>query len=161
MQMNKEHLLKEIEEIFPLVEKPKGISISFHKTGCFHCEELRNDLTHVKGYFPEEGLRVIYDELSCLSSEGLLWVMPTYLKYIVNTKASLDADEIEVEFFLYNFAPELKYQKDAAARLSSLNRHQISFIIKIFEWLGTFEYWSEWYGEDLSKAKLFLSNINA
>lgn len=161
MQMDREHLFKEMDELFPKVVKPKGISMSFHKIGCIHCEELRKDLAHVNGAFPEEELRTIYDELSCLSSEGLLWVMPAYLKYIIGTEASLESDEVEIEFFIYNFSPELKYQKETISRLGSLSKSQLSFISKVFEWLSSFTYWREWHGEDLERAKLFLNNIDA
>ncbi len=42
--MNTEHLRTEIAKVFSFVDKPKGLTLSFHKADCLQCEYLRKDL---------------------------------------------------------------------------------------------------------------------
>jgi hypothetical protein len=98
-------LLQEVEAAFHPVEKPGGSSLSFHKSGCSSCEFLRRDLEQYSAStLPDVAIRYLHNDLSCLSAEGLRWVLPSYLQRCITQNAKYDA--IETEFLIYTLAPE-------------------------------------------------------
>lgn len=138
--MNTEHLRKEIEPAFTFVEKPNGLSLSFHKDDCHQCGYLRDDLAQYKGKeLPPEGIREIHQEMSCLSAQGWRWALPSYLRYCLTEEAGYD--QLEIEFLIYNLAPELKYQLETKRRLSALSQDQILCLINFLEWCKVHEHW--------------------
>ena len=154
--MKTDELLNEIEEVFPLVEKPKGIDLSFHKDDCFQCEALRKDLEKYEGNsLPEEGLRWIYDDMSCLSSKAWLWVMPFYLKYCLANESTYGSTE--TEFLIYNLGPEEKYKDETKQRLGLFKPKQIQCLIHFLEWCSANEHWSEYCPDEIDRAIKFLS----
>jgi Family of unknown function (DUF6714) len=153
--MNKELLLQEIEETFPLVEKPEGLDISFHKDDCAHCFYLRKDLAEYKGKtLPNEGIRVIHDEMSSLSTKGWRWALPSFLKYSINVTDH--SDDRETEFLIYNLSPSQEYEKETTERLSELNESQITCLIHFLEWCQDHPFWSDYCEEDISRGIKFL-----
>jgi hypothetical protein len=108
---------------------------------------------------PKEGLRWLHNELSCLSSKGMQWVLPSLLRYCVQVNDTYDG--LETEFLIYHFSPELKYQKDAIRQLSELTKNQISCLADFIEWCKCHEHWSSYCDEELQRAAVFLGNINA
>ena len=155
--MNTEQLLNEIEKVFPLVDKPKGIDISFHKDDCYECSYLRNDLKKYKNKsLPKEAITCIYNDMSSLSANGWRWVMPSYLKYSVLSEASYA--NTETEFLFYNLGPEEKYKKETIERLSSFNKNQIYCLIHFLEYCLNNKHWLEYCGNDINRAIDFLSN---
>lgn len=95
-----------VEESFPFVDKPKGTDLSFHRDGCARCHFLRKDLeSHVGRELSSSGIREIFSEMSCLSSEGWLWAFPAYLRLCLKQNASVQSDE--TEFLIYNLGPAL------------------------------------------------------
>ena len=155
--MEAKELLKEIEVIFPLIEKPKGIDISFHRDDCFECKALRKDLEKYEGKtIPAEGIRYLYNEMSCLSSKGWLWAMPSYLTHCLTTEPTYSSTE--TEFLIYNLGPDEKYKEETKKRLGLFKPRQIQCLIHFLEWCLSNEHWSEYCPEDIERAIRFLSN---
>jgi len=158
--MNFESLIKEIETVFPFVEKPAGINISFHKIDCYQCLYLRQEMEkYPVSELPKAALRYIHDELSCLSAKGWAWVLPSYLRYCVKSNSTYDG--VETEFLIYNLSPELKYQKETLNRLSALNKKQILCLFHFIEWCEKHEHWSSYCPEEILRAKQFLLSVKA
>jgi hypothetical protein len=115
--MDTEALLKEIDNVFPGIAKPKGLDLTFHKVGCMQCQDLREDFfQYTDANLPPEAIRYLHQELSCLSAKGMLWVLPSYLKYCLSDAGRYSG--METEFLIYNFHTDLKYQKDTLKRFS-------------------------------------------
>jgi hypothetical protein len=158
--MNIEHLKKEIESAFSFVDKPKGLALSFHKDDCHQCGYLREDLAAYKGKeLPEEAIREIHQEMSCLSAQGWRWALPSYLRYCLTEQAKYT--QMETEFLIYNLAPELKYQLETKQRLSALNKEQVQCLIHFLEWCSEDEYWGQYCPEEISSGIAFLSTARA
>ena len=156
--MSTEQLLKEIEAAFPFVEKPKGLDLSFHNESCFQCSELRSDLEmYCEKNIPNKVIRIIHQELSCLSADGWRWVLPSYLRYCVTREASYN--QTETEFLIYNLAPSLEYQNEAIERLSALNAEQRQCLVHFLEWCKRHDHWGQYCPNEISKGIEFLSTI--
>ena len=158
--MNTEYLKTEIETVFPYVEKPKGLALSFHKDDCSQCGYLREDLDKYKGKeLPPEGIREIHQEMSCLSAQGWRWALPSYLLYCLTEEASYN--QMETEFLIYNLAPELKYQLETKKRLSALNRDQLLCLVHFLEWCQRHEHWGQYCSKKIASGFSFLSTVRA
>lgn len=156
--MNTDQLKQEIAEVFPLVDKPQGLEISFHKDDCTQCRYLRDDLAEFTGReLSPEGIRCIHHEMSCLSSAGWRWALPSYLRYSITQEAVYH--QTETEFLIYNLRPELKYQVETLKRLSALNSMQIKCLIHFLEWCQEHEHWGNYCSEDIPPGIAFLSTI--
>ncbi len=151
-------LLREVEEIFPFVDKPLGLELSFHKDDCYSCTALREELEPYNGKeIPPNALRLIHQEMSCLSAKGWSWVLPSYLRYCL-TKGARN-NEMEIEFLIYNFGPDDEYVCHVLERLSDLSEGQIRYLEKFFSWLEGQIQWSKYHREDIEKAIEFLRNF--
>lgn len=156
--MDSESLLEEIDTVFPYIPKPQGLELSFHKAGCFECEYLRKDFEKYREpYLPDEAIRYLYNDLSCLSSNGWLWVFPSYFRYCI-TKTS-GYDDVETEFLIYALSPDLKYQKETIERLSCFSLPQLECLIHFLEWCGEHEHWSEYCSDEIEKGLGFLHSL--
>ncbi len=156
MQTQKLKIL--VEEAFPFVDKPKGLDLSFHKDDCSHCHFLRKALeSHVSRELSASGIREIFSEMSCLSSEGWLWVFPAYLRLCLKQNASAQSDE--TEFLIYNLGPSTEFEEETKQRLSGFNRKQLACLLAFVNWLQENEYWSSYCGKELAVAKTFLSSL--
>lgn len=156
--MRTRELLQEIRGVFPPAEKPRGLSLSFHPVGCFHCEYLREYLEpFTAGELPEEALRSLCNELSCLSGAGWRWMLPSYLNHCVSKTTS--CDDPVTEFLIYNLAPELQHQKDTIKRLSCLNARQLKCLEHFLEWCTKHEHWSSYCPEEIQRGLCFLRTL--
>ncbi len=158
--MSTEKLAEDIENTFPIVDMPRGSDISFHKDGCFECSWLAEKLERYRGKeFTGDAIRLIHQELTCLSAKAWRWILPHYLKFCLTSEAAYNT--METEFLIYNLGPDLKYQKDTLQRLTELNTAQIACLIHFLDWCSNHEYWSEYCPEEIKKAINFLCTINA
>ncbi len=156
--MKTKYLKSEIEAEFTFVEKPKGMALSFHKDDCYHCRDLRNDLEeYVDKELPPEAIRHIHQEMSCLSSQGWRWALPSYLRYCLIDEAAYN--EMETEFLIYNLSPKLTYQAETIKRLSALNKAQMQCMVHFLEWCQDHEHWGQYCSEEISSGIAFLSTI--
>ena len=155
---NTEALLQEIEAAFPPSEKPEGSALSFHQSGCSECEYLRQDLEQYSALtLPDEAIRYLHNDLSCLSAQGLRWVLPSYLRRCVTQDAEYDA--IETEFLIYNLAPEENFEDGTRSRFSWLSREQIKCIFHFLEWCRDHPYWSKYCAKDIARALTFVCSL--
>ncbi len=157
--MKAETLMQEIEAAFPYVDKPKGLALSFHKDDCWHCRELREDLEPYSGKeVPAEVIRYMHQDMSCLSAQGWLWALPSYLRVCIAQEGDYDA--METEFLIYNFAPKEEHQEETRQRFSAFNRAQVQCLVHFLEWCGEKEHWSQYCPEDISTGIAFLSTLS-
>ena len=155
MRMNTEALLIEVERVFPHVEKPKGLALSFHKDECAQCQYLRQDLEpYGEPELPPQALRAIYNEMSSLSAEGWRWALPSYLKHCLAVTNTYD--DSETEFLIYNLGPALQFQAETLQRLAALNRKQIDCLIHFLEWCSEHEHWGEYCSGNIEQALSFM-----
>jgi hypothetical protein len=156
--MHTEKVLKEVEQAFPFVQKPKGIDISFHRDDCAHCQYLRGDLEEYdQPEIPRAGIRAVHSEMSCLSAAGWRWVLPSYLRQsLANTG---DIYDTETEYLIYNLGPDQKYQTETLERLSALNSQQIACLIHFLEWCADHEHWSDYCPEEINRGLEFLRSV--
>jgi hypothetical protein len=148
-------LLSEVEHVFPFVEKPQELDLSFHKDECYHCEFLRRDLVNFTGQeLPRDALRVVFNEMSCLSAAGSRWVLPSYLRHCLAVADTYD--DSETEYLIYNLGPAPEHQCETRERLAALNDEQITCLIHFLEWCGVHPYWSAYCQEDISRALAFM-----
>ena len=156
--MKTEYLAQELEKVFPFIEKPKGIDLSFHKDDCFHCRYLRNDLKDFKGnQLSKDGIRELYNDMSCLSASGWAWVFPSYLRLCLNQEASYFANE--TEFLIYNLGPEKKYKEETMQRLSCFSSQQLKCILHFIGWWQNNEHWAQFCDRELEQANEFISEL--
>ncbi|MCP4488288.1 MAG: hypothetical protein GY820_13345 [Gammaproteobacteria bacterium] len=156
--MDTEILTKQIEDSFPFVPKPKGEGLSFHKDDCFHCGYLRGDLEDYNDpELPPEGIRLIHQEMSCLSAKGWRWALPSYLRYCLTDEAAYN--EMEIEFLIYNFAPIEEHKKETKERLGELNTQQIDCLINFIDWCNSQDKWASYCPAEIAGAKEFLNSL--
>ena len=155
--MDTNELLNEIEMLMPLVERPKGKDISFHKDDCYQCNYVRRDLEKFQDKeIPSEGIEIIYDEMSALSSKGWRWVMPSFLRYCIikcelhfNNSTDFLLNNAEIEFLIYSLSPDEKYEKETDERLSEFTNIQLWCLVHFLEWCDKNKYISEYHNDDI------------
>ena len=153
--MTSAELLAEVNKVFPHVEKPKGLELSFHKDACFLCEYLRRDLQEFSGReLPARGLRLIYNEMSCLSAAGWRWALPSYLRHSLTASATYD--DCETEFLIYNLGPKPEHQEETIQRLAHLDDEQIACLIHFLEWCANHPHWSDYCADSIASAQSFM-----
>lgn len=157
--MQKDDLLQEIDAAFPYTRKPQGLELSFHKDDCPHCYYLRKEMEKYGDKIPKEGLRWLHNELSCLSSKGMRWVLPSLLRYCVKTNDTYDG--METEFLIYHLSPDLKYQKDVVAQLSPLSDSQVHCLKSFIDWCEEHEHWGAYCSEEVAHAADFLASLRS
>ncbi|MCG7981849.1 MAG: hypothetical protein JAY90_03750 [Candidatus Thiodiazotropha lotti] len=154
---DKASLLKEIKEVFPFINKPQGLSLSFHKDGCPNCDVVRRHLEEYSGQeLSRQALRYVHSEMGCLSAKGWSWVLPSLLRYCVGVDDTYDG--VETEYLIYSLGPELKYQKEVLEHLSELNGPQVSCLIHFLEWCCDHPYWSGYCSGDIERAIGFMQS---
>jgi hypothetical protein len=160
LAMGNSELIDEIEASFPQVEMPAKSELSFHKNGCDQCRYLRDDLEERRGKeINGDLIRYLHQELGCLSTAGLKWILRDYLKFCLTPEAEYNM--METEFLIYHLGPDLKYQKETLQQLSGLSRNQIDCLIHFLEWSATHPKWGDYCPENIEKALNFMRAINA
>ena len=82
-------LQQEIEAEFPFTDMPAFDALSLHKDNCRGCEDLRADLEQYRDNpVSIDTLRLVHQELSVLSAESMLWILPYYLRYCITPEAA-------------------------------------------------------------------------
>lgn len=156
--MKSADLLIEIASAFPPMEMPLKEELPFHARGCLECQWLQEELDWLRGK-PINGdlIRLLHQELSCLSAKAWRWIAPHYIRYCLTTEA--DYNQMEIEFLVYALGPEERFQKDVVKRLSLLDSRQIRCFILFVEYLADHAFWSEYFPENIRKAAEFLGAI--
>lgn len=156
--MKSAELLIEITHAFLPMEMPSKADLPFHTSDCFQCHFLQEELDCLRGK-PINGelIRLIHQELSCLSAKAWRWIAPHYLSHCLSPEA--DYNQMEIEFLVYGLGPEERFQADVVKRLSLLDSRQIRCFISFVGYLANHEFWSEYFPENIRKAADFLHAI--
>lgn len=158
--MKVEYLIKEINTVFPLVDKPSDAQLTFHETGCHECDYLVQDLSQFKDKtLPNNGIREIHQEMSCLSAKAWRWALPSYLNYCLSEDGAYS--QMETEFLIYNLSPSEEFSEDAKVRLSALNKEQVQCLVNFLEWCKVHDYWREYCPDEIKSGIIFLSETYA
>jgi hypothetical protein len=155
--MHAQALLEEIATVLPPVEKPGREDIAFHKSGCDQCNYLRKDLEQYQGKtLPDEAIRYLHNEWSCLSAAATRWVLPSYL---VRCLTQDTYDPLETEFLIYTLAPEAKYELETTQRLSKLSHQQIGVLRNFMAWCREHPHWSTYCPTEVARGSEFIERL--
>lgn len=137
--VNADGIFQEIEREFPYVKCPQGLKLSFHEDECPHCYFLQHEMEQYGDRIPRRGLRWLNDELSCLSSKGMLWVLSSLLRHCVASNDTYDG--VETEFLIYHLSRDVKYQRDLIKQLSALSNTRTNCLAIFIECCCVQERW--------------------
>ena len=157
--MDSTELLRKIEKLFPLIDKPARHEISAHNDDCFQCHYLREESEKYDIEISRQGLRWFHNELSLFSGKGLVWVLTSLLRYCVSVDDTYDG--AETEFLIYHLSPAKEYENDTISQLEAFSRDQIGCLMSFISWCKAHQYWKDYCLEDIEKAECFLKKINA
>lgn len=109
----------------PPVERPSKDRIVVHPEGCSSCEFLLHDLMARPDSFvtPDLLLRIC-DEQYSLTPEAYRWILPEFLKAVINE----DADELVVGFFVLSIAHNNEYFEQTRDRMALLTHDDLELI---------------------------------
>ncbi|MFZ6679625.1 hypothetical protein [Undibacterium sp. Tian12W] len=156
--MNNTALLNEIASSFQVVPMPSKGALSVHQGDCPQCAYLRNYLEEQRDRkITRDVIRYLHNELSCLSTAGLKWILPHYLEFCLTPEA--EYSKLETEFLIYHLGPELKFQHEAKAQLSCLHQKQIDCLVHFLEWCEIHPSWSEYCPDDIQRALNFMRTL--
>lgn len=151
-------LLAEIETAFSVEEMPRTEELTIHPEGCGECKDLREDLEAARGEANTDAvIRLIHQDLQCLSDKALRWILPHYLRYCLSDKGQ--KSRMETEFLVYHLSPAGEFREEALKRLAFLREEQIECLLHFLDWCSAHPHWGEYFPEDLEKAKEFLREI--
>jgi hypothetical protein len=150
-------LLNEIETQLPVVPKPPPELIGFHPTGCGHCDLLREDLEkYPEPTLPDEAIRYLHNDWSCLSPQATRWVLPSYLRRCITMDTY---DSLEVEFLICSLSPEAEYESETRQRLNGLSANQTTVLLHFLEWCAEHPEWSSYCEGDIGRAIVFVQSL--
>lgn len=133
IMMEADSLLKEIDEVFPFMEMPASVELTFHQDDCYLCAEMRRYLNASRNMkIDDELIRRVHQELHHLSPVAFRWILPHYLKFCLSSGGKYSQDEIH--FFVYGLSTKPEYQDNLKRRLSALNTAQINCLITFLKW---------------------------
>ena len=153
-----EALRAEMKAVFPPVAMPVNSRLRFHPEGCFQCDYLAKELEECRGK-PVNGsvIRLLHQEMSCLSAKGWAWALPHYLPFCLTPEA--EYNQMETEFLIYNLAPGGKFEAETRDRLSALSRQQLTCLVHFLAWLKTHPKWSTYCPSEIDQAHEFVSSM--
>ena len=155
--METEELLTQIETAFPIMAMPPLEAIVAHDDKCPECRGLTKDLERYKDApINGDAIRLLHQQLYHLSSPGLHWILPYYLRYCLTSEAIYN--RFETEFLIYSFAPLPQYYEDAVSRLSGIDLVQARCLWSFFDWCLSDPDWRSSYGQEISLAMSFLAD---
>jgi hypothetical protein len=155
-QMQTQALLEELALVFPPVEKPDARAVVYHESGCRQCDMLRDYLEkYSEPTLPDEAVRYLNDEWSCLSPKGMRWVLPSYLRYCILTETK---DGIETEMLVYSLGPALEHQAEERARLRGLTTAEVECLLHFLEWCSVHPEWSTYCPDAIARARAFVES---
>ena len=157
--MDSSELLRKIESLFPLIDKPARHEISTHNDDCMECRYVRKESAKYDMEISTEGLRWFHNELSLFSGKGLVWVLTSLLRYCVSVDDTYDG--VETEYLIYHLSPAKEYESNTISQLDAFSRDQIDCLISFICWCKNHQYWKDYCLEDIEKAEHFLKKINA
>lgn len=142
--LTKEELLDRVERVFPFVEKPSDDELYL----CDESDVLRQIINSEISQFnspelPSEGVLILYDEFSSLTSKAAQWMLPSMLRLILKNRYSSELSSYLISYFENSDITSA----NSAYDFSWLSNEQISVLCCVFEYI------SETYGELIFSAQ--------
>lgn len=157
IMMRTDLLLKEIDEVFPVMLMPASAELTDHQEDCESCDDVRHYLNAYRDIEVDKTLiRFLRQNLYQLSPMTFRWFLPHYLKYCLSSDWA-DAQE-ETYFLVYNLGSDPQFESDAYLRLSVLNAAQINCLISFLKWCTGVEDCVD-IEEEIDKAVDFLKKL--
>lgn len=131
---SKEEIIAQIDCAFPFVLKPVSQHLLKYSDSDIPCKCIREHIQDQTGTkISLEGIRYIHDELANFTSEGMAWVMPNLLRFVMSCSDSLDrlTECIIWDLELVEDSPEVH-----APRYSCFNEEQLRCINLVLEHLS-------------------------
>jgi len=158
--MNTEELLCEINSAFPLIAMPDKFALGFHPKDCHQCAFLAEDLEEYRGKaIDDAAIRQIHQQLTCLSAQAWLWILPHYLRFCLTQPDGYN--HAEIEYLLYGLGPDVYFAADTRRRLSLLNSQQVDCLIRFVARLQVDDFWSDYCPAEIARALGFLRTLRA
>jgi hypothetical protein len=155
MMAEADSLLKEINDVFPIMEMPASAKLTYHQDDCYLCAEVHRFLDASRNMEVDDALiRFLHQELSHLSPTAFRWILPYYLKFCLSSGGKFSQEE--TYFLVYYLSPDPEFQDDVCRRLSALDASQKSCLVDFLKWCKGNEDWVE-IAEDIDRAIKFLS----
>jgi hypothetical protein len=156
--ISSESLLAKIRVRFPFVEMPPRENIIFRCTNDGYFDGLLADIEQYRErVITIDLIRILHQELSNLSSEALLWILPYYLEYCLSPEA--EYSQMEVEYLIYALSPAPEYRSQVLEKLSAFNGPQIECLVEFVVWCQCHEFWRDYFPNELSQAKDLLGSL--
>jgi hypothetical protein len=151
-------LLAEIATVFPPDDMPPIEALTVHPDGCDECSYLRRDIEDVRGKpIGGELIRLVHQNLACLSVRTLRWIFPHYLRYCLSPDG--EQTRMETEFLVYFLSPKAEFYDDSLKRLAFLGENQIQCILHFLDWCRAHPHWGEYFPDDLRVATEFCGKL--
>lgn len=152
-----ESLLASIKAAFPFVKMPARGKIIYQDSFDGYFDGLLDDLESYRGgEVSIELIRLLHQDLSSLSSDAWLWILPYYLEYCLSVEA--EYTQMEVVFLVYALSPTLmKSRVDVLKRLSSFSKGQVLCLIFFVEWCQGHKFWKDHIPNELGQARELLN----
>ncbi len=158
--MDTEYLLREIESVFPPFDMPSGFELAPEFPRYIESEEIRNDMEEFRGKRIErDAIRTIHRYLPVLSTKGMRWILPWYLRYCLTDEAQKHS-RIETRSLIYTLSPDTQFVSETLQQLSLLDISQLTCLIHFLEWCLSDEYWINSEPERIRAGIEFLMSIN-
>ena len=154
--MNKVQIYRRVSTAFPYCEKPNRSELSIHSEKCFHCKMSLEELDrHDGSKLPETAIRYLHNEMSTLSAKAISWVLPSYLRLVIENPEPGDPVP---EFLIYFFAPVCKYETETKSQLEQLSTEQIDCLIDLMGYFNNTD-WGSYCPDELESAVIFLQSL--
>jgi hypothetical protein len=123
--MKPSQIVSRIDQVMPPVERPPKDRIVVHPEGCSSCEFLLHDLLARRDscVTPDLLLRIC-DEQCSLTPEAYRWILPEFLKAVIDE----EADEFVVGFFVLSIAHNDEYFEQTRDRMALLTYEDLELI---------------------------------
>lgn len=149
-----QQILEKIESAFPFIERPSDDDLYVVDEGDLMRRIISSKISELTyPELPYEGVIILYDEFSTLSSKAVEWLFPSLLRILILKK---DRSTNLHRFFPFYFEHLDLSKPDSAYNFSWLTRDQILVLSYVLDHL------SEEYGDSTgfahSKLQLLMAN---
>ncbi len=154
--MNTDDLLKEIDSVFPSFDMPSHSELALVSPRYIEADEICNSMEEFRGKSIEtEAIRTIHSYLPILSSKGMRWILPWYLRFCLTDEGQKYSRK-ETWSLIDTLHPDERFLKYRLGQLSLLNRDQLLCLIHFLEWCLLDEFWFDSEPEHIQAGIEFL-----
>lgn len=146
---SQEEVYELVCEAFPYQEKPEGYLLTNQGAEDCICRYIvEHMVVYPEPQIPMDGVRYLHTELSNLSNEGMIWLLPNLLRKAVSCNDSFDTI---TDSFICDLESVAEGDCQARSRYSWLSNEQLQCVEAVLEFL------SEKHGHMVSMA---ISGLN-